>query len=396
LIIAIACNLCCHAQKLSDYFILDTALVLPANYNQIILAEPRFCDQGIGFLLEDELSPNVVQYDLLTRKGNTISSKRILIPDTILADKRIKISDFRVKGTYLVIKAWKYILIYHMMTSSEFMIKNVLATRNNYSKIQLLDSTLILTGCGYNSENIDSTFHTYIGSINCEQGRIIYEKQLPDPQGIMFMRFQPRHIIDVSNNNLLISDITRYQIKVFDRLLLQTAVLERKPKEWLGASDLGYKRFVTNYFLNHPREMLDSLRSYYYSLSLIEFAKFINDSTILVGWNTTKVFTTGLLEKTKILCYDIWVKRNNVWTLLAYDMHNINPALDSSPSTTHTFPLLQRFDMVDSHVAGVEQISVPLWNDWTYEKIKNEEEKYLQNNDANYTLFLYQYRCSQK
>lgn len=128
------------------------------------------------------------------------------------------------------------------------------------------------------------------------------------PYGKEWLHFTPRKIMDFNDNFIIISDITRYQIKVINLKNKQlNYVINFKPKEW----------FVDK--IKNNNESLNNLRNKLDRVCLITKVNLI-DNKLIVFW-TSPGDDKYLFD----YHFDVWELKQNSYSLLYQNLDNYKP-----------------------------------------------------------------------
>ncbi|MGC8979766.1 hypothetical protein [Caldisericum sp.] len=137
------------------------------------------------------------------------------------------------------------------------------------------------------------------------------------PKGFYFTLFNPPEVFDVSSKYIAHSDISTYNINIFDndgRFLINI----NRGDTLFREMDLHLHQKFSNLIMDTTitlKSALDTMRSTFFSgIGIIEKVNFINDSTLLVRWYGPKTDTTRWYPD---IYYDIWEIRNETPILVA-------------------------------------------------------------------------------
>ena len=126
------------------------------------------------------------------------------------------------------------------------------------------------------------------------------------PRGSALLFLQPRRTFSIYKDRIILSDLTTYNIRIYNFKKELLGTLQRKPDLWNNDSLVCYEMDRQN--------NLDKFRANigkYEFLSSINLVDFLNDSTILVCWN-------GITHNK--FYYDIWKLKSGNWKLSKKDL----------------------------------------------------------------------------
>lgn len=325
-----------------------------------------------------------------TRKLDTIVLR---LKKDMKIDAEDEVTDFAISDRHAVVMTWDMALLFKRDScNEEFSPVHAIKTRNSYESVRMLGDRCFVSSCRYQGDTMQRS-NTHAGMLDLERGIFIWERSLPDPHGSVFMFFRPRSVLDCSGKEILVSDIDRYEINLFDLNYGHIATLRRDSKRWVGATDTGYMKLVpavsTQY---HPKKLIEELTPFMETKSFIKRADFVNDSTLLVSWLPGR--TVDLVSAKigiEITLYDIWRKSGNEWKLIAADLESPIPPLTEIFSETGRWPLAYDYFCNESYLVGLEPIPVSLYSGKTLADIGKEINEYYLEHEFSYSMLLYRF-----
>ncbi len=136
---------------------------------------------------------------------------------------------------------------------------------------------------------------------------------LEPPAAYYYTIFQPRNMMDYSNNTLLTSEIIEYKIYIRDMNGNIMDSISRDIEDWV------YPNLNEVYQDQDPRETIRPIQSDTNKLSLMHRVDFLSDSKILVTYSMEH---RRAVDDNNIynLYYDIWENQNGTWALTKKDV----------------------------------------------------------------------------
>lgn len=246
---------------------------------------------------------------------------KIYIPDSLFTYEcsRSNISSADINKDTLIVLIYKYLLIYKLSDDSASLI-NIINLNELFNKdlLYLANSIKIkgnkLYGMNeYYHTKRDSTFYYWCYDIKePTNSKFIY---LPEPKGYYWTLFQPRQIMDVSENEVITTDITEYSIRVENLKNGKTDTLTRTIPNWLAAY------YPTSKFKDrHPGQVIEFLQNDTSTISTMNNIQFIDDNRIFVCYSFVNNDETS--SQLYDLYYDIWERVNGKWLLTKADIDN--------------------------------------------------------------------------
>ncbi len=205
---------------------------------------------------------------------------------------------------YNIVKTEKYYVI---------VADGVIIVYNKYYKIEksfmldfgacdyyLFDSKIVLLNDSFGISG-NSEPPTFV-EIDLSKMAVSKKRNLPMPKGSAFSSMKPREIFSFYNGKIIVSDITEYKIRIYNYNLELINNINYKPVNWKSNSKL-ISEIENCKDFNTFRAEIEK----YKNISLIERVVFLNDTTLMVTW---------LRSSYPDLVCDIWIKKNNNWTIL--------------------------------------------------------------------------------
>ncbi len=322
------------------------------------------------------------------------SAMGILVSDHLLVYDLQSLGQENVSGSS-IIPVWRSVPLDN--SDSYYQIQ---ASGDALYQIQASGDAFVMYGCGVNSVQKPG---------ECTGMRLYRPKEdtlfdyivLPNPEGVEYTLFAPRSVVAVWDQMVVVSDITRYRVKLYDLSGAERGVIQREVPGWI-AVDIEERGTIDPEELSpHSpknrmsiRQYIDTLRPTAYSTSNIRRVDFLNDSTLLVTYFNGKTVEKGPMKGT-IIEYDIWRRRNNRWELLAGDIPDFSYDLDDNLSIERMLPLSYAFKRggLSNFLYRIEEC-VPFQTfDVKYSELPSIMEQYLiEHGKLYHSLFLYSFK----
>jgi|GEM_PF-2796792 len=331
----------------------------------------------------------------ISHATNAIDSLYLPMPADSLLNRRGTLKDFAVDDERICLLFWRALVIYERDHATGTPVRSsVVGLRYPYSTLRLFGDSCIISISSLANREYSSEY-TWATAIDLSSGANLWERSLPDPDGVQFTSFIPRRVIDCSRDEIAVADVVRYRIRLYNHQGETITSLERQPRAWSAISDTGYRNYLppTGPVPFNPKAQLDSLRPYIASASMIRLIDFINDTTLMVAWQSTEQYDRGILKDRSIIFFDIWRKFGGAWDLLAGDVRDFNPM------PADTFPTPGMLDWSYSCTgAGSSYIykltplpPIPL-EKRTFAEISSALEEYLMEHDLRFSLIRFRAR----
>ena len=293
---------------------------------------------------------------------------------------------FAVSEKYLCILAQFYVYIYSIENDNVNFIRKI-SLDYYHHLIKLEGDKIIIMMSNIVSETIKVGNHTNILIYDIVKDKTISKGSLPNPNGIEQSFFMPSNFITYQNGIFAVSDVTKYQIHLYDTKLNLLETLSRTPNIW---KDIKYCKECqeTMKTLNlksfEVHETIKKLNKINMLFSTVRRVNFINDTTLFVCIeNMAKDYFDSDWY------YDVWKKRNGKWqlentelkvknnlntTILKFDCFSASYIIsDGKLLTTGAIPFLIKNEEYKNHSAVKERI-----------------DNYFIDNPLKYSVFVYE------
>jgi hypothetical protein len=117
-----------------------------------------------------------------------------------------------------------------------------------------------------------------------------------NPEGVEWMKIQPRKLIDICDNYIALSNASNYTIKIINRQTSLIDTLIREPKAWVNAE---YKKSVNGSTTPYSNiDLVEDLSK----RSLIQKVNFLSNNKLLVVWTSPPEHDDYYYD----LYFDLW------------------------------------------------------------------------------------------
>lgn len=249
-----------------------------------------------------------IRYDLKTLKGDTIIA---YVPNLYLRIKNPQARCLSVNENYLVITFTDAMLVFNNV-KGQLTFNKIFPIAESYNYLKINDKMLV---CGkvYNHHPLTDPYKTALVIYDLKKDTFPHYLN-PYFNDIEFSHFGGNHWIDSYNDKILFSQTTEYSINIYNTRLDSIENINRKNiKHWKAFNHKITKRLSENIAPEDVKELIDSLTPYHLTISRIEGAYFIDDTTIIVRYIPVNS------KKNNKRMYDVW-RKNKQWILLHSDL----------------------------------------------------------------------------
>lgn len=322
---------------------------------------------------------------------NVVSRLEIPIPVDPALDPRGSLADVAVNDTHICLLFWRALLIYRRIGDSVELRPTIVPLEYSYDQIALRGSHCFLGLCDISAREYGDHF-TFAAMIDLESGTIRSILPLPDPEGFQFTSFVPRRIMEFTRDEILVADIPRYRINVYDHAGKPVALLERRIDDWERTFDTGYRSYVIpiGKVPFGAKGMLDSLRPYVFTRYMIRLIDLVDDSTLMVAWQSPGKHESGELKGVWKVYYDIWRASAGKWSLVAHDLPDFSPQASDSFDTHTMMPLFWTYhNLGNSRLGRIAPIPEMNMHGSTFGEIQRRADSIMAEGDPPYSLIRY-------
>jgi hypothetical protein len=193
------------------------------------------------------------------------------------------------------------------------------------SYLKVFNDQVYLVDYGCRSRFKDSlTTDTYLYILNLKDYSTNF-LNLGTPKGYYFCLFNPPEVLDINEKFIAQSEVSSYDIKIFDRqgkFLTQIRKKDTLFKEIDQNLHLKFVSLLQKNFVN-LKTVIDSLRPIFFGgVGVIEKLNFINDSILLVRWYGPK---TDINKWYPDIYYDVWLIKSDTAILIDKNIKALFP-----------------------------------------------------------------------
>jgi len=313
-------------------------------------------------------------------------SIKIQIPDEI---KFYYVRGFGAYKNYLYFSISKKLIIYNILTKKV----ETINLNRSFDFITRLKKSIYLYDYGFDSDFMGKDKFINITKIDADTKDIIYEKYLDEIYGVELGTYSPKNMIEINEEFIIISDILKYNIKIFNHDFKLLSTIKYKNKDWVNLD-------------NKIRDRLLKTGQYFYNQNSVKKAFVPLDSICI---NNSRIYKIYLLNKNKLLVY--WKKPNlknfkpkdlfvELWEInldgtykLLKETESVKKqiSLDGRQFSTLDFQIPYSFYAKDDLIIFPQSIPLDI-KDFIGEDeaiINKKIENYYINNEIKYSLFIY-------
>lgn len=379
LLILLSVNLYTQEKKLLEITEnLNLILLEPvSDVNQVIFKK---CNDKLYFtsiiINEDSIS----YFDLVSiDNSNQKNNYKIIIPNKLL--DRIWLKDFEICQDELYLNLQYEISVFYLDEDNQFKFKKSIPKNKIFQGIRIYNNIIYGYACKFNETNDESLTYLWKYNLSDNTEELKYYK---DPEGIEWTKIQPRSLIDIRENKLIISDANKYRIYVYnisDNTIIDSIIVndEISNHNLINLPNLKTKNFnsklqkITNYLFENRTKV-----------DIIESVKILSDKKILV----IKSIGDSINEKC-LKYYDLWEFDNKKWVRTHKNLISGMPKKDLDFSFNDFF--IDNMLISENYFISFHPIPFTI-NDYhfnlKFKDIYKLREEYVEHNDIRYSLLI--------
>lgn len=295
------------------------------------------------------------------------------IPQDSGLDRRGALADVAVDKDHVALLFWRALLIFKR--SGVPLAEQrplVVPLRYPYKRVGLVRGRCFVALCNLAAREYGDHY-AYAAEVDLNAGAVKWETPLPDPDGFQFTSFIPRRVLAFVEGGVLVSDLTRYRIMLYDSLGRSLSTLTRGIPAWEEQYDSSFRQFrpLTGKVPYNMKGLLDTLRPYLSRLYMIRLIDAVDDSTLLVAWQSPRKHESGRLKGLEKVYYDVWRRRGGAWALDVADVPDFNPQMTDSFAVHRAVPLLWEYwSLGQSKIAVLDPLPPMDLRSKTYDDIR--------------------------
>lgn len=357
---------------------LDLILLDPvSSINELIFKK---CENKLYFTSKIIEEDSAAFYDLVEiDKSKKLVHYKVIIP--LKLKNRIWLKDFEIYNNMLFFNLQYEIAVFKLDSLKNYKYSKSIPKEKILEGIKIIDNIIY----GYTSSydvSKDSTLTflwTYNLFTNTQQ-----IKFFEDPNGIEWTQIQPRKLIDIFNNRLIISDAKRYKIRIYDinnyELLETIELIEEINNENIDLQKYKKTKDINKVISVVTNKLFDNRTK----VDLIESINLISENKIIV------IKSIGdSINEINNKYFDIWEKKNNIWERIIKNLVSGLPNKDTMFSYNNMFI----GNLLISEDYFISAQSIPFNIDESHFKMKFKDiyklsEDYVAENDIRYSLLI--------
>lgn len=332
---------------------------------------------------------NKLRFASLDLKAMTMELMPIEIGglDTLIVTSRIASIAFDEERLWLITSHKK--LLTFVRGGDSFRHVSTLGLDESYEYLGMQKEPVIL-GKKYNLAPLDNSHNTIVQVFD-QNGR---KKQNPIyPKFDLFevSYFAPHHWTDIAYGQIAIAHATRYEIKIYDIQLQESATIYRMPPYWLRSEKGKSEDLVGSIEPKFAKAKIDVFSPLYAKGSILSEVRFLADSILAV-----KIRVQRLEDGFSHYVWDFWGYYNGKWDIFGKDLDQV--ILKRKPQriiTRADFPPIPDRNMLyfgRDHLVALRYGSgrSPLGK--TYEAFVEEEDEFIAKNEPRLVADVYRWK----
>lgn len=291
---------------IQDLIYFKDVILLPNSFIDEDKIKIKAINDNSVFAIYDNLidSNNSYYYEIYNIINQSVD--RVVIPDFAKQNTMI-IKDFAISDKILsILFTNSSCIIYKKDSTGGFVIDTVI-TDVKYDYVKIMNNSVILYS--YNIYN-----GTKVIKFDINNNYLRKEHIFDNPIGIEFTLFQPKQLIDISNNFIAISELNTMKINLYDWNFNKVDSINFEVKDWVNnekATD--YFSVYKNNKIVNAKGTIEELRPLLKEFSMIHKINFISEDKLLIFWSSPS--NNSLYDFKFSLC----TKDNGKW-ITTYDI----------------------------------------------------------------------------
>jgi hypothetical protein len=299
--------------------------------------------------------------------------------------------NFTIYKDKLFILGQYYIYLYNDIFGGNQIFNRKLKLSEMYSDIYFYNDKIITTKSCLSCE--DAGVKALVYDLKTSTTK---EHSFEKPIGFPLTYFQPKRNINFYKGYFLISDITKYRIRVYDLSFNQVSELSRSSIDWDKDSNQIFNKALENIkTIKDVRAKNDYIRTIndrYYVINLVDF---LNENTIMVCWSTSlNIMNNGNGDKFDY--YDIWqLNSQKKWELKEKNIE------DSKNNPNDKFNFDNFNYLFSQYYVKEDKIIIPNFfpfdlrtldlKNLTYKELYQKQSDYYKTNEIKSSFFIYKF-----
>lgn len=251
------------------------------------------------------------------------------IPGDSVLHPRGGATDFFADGNRIAVLCFRALLVYEQNSGGGYALCSCISLPVPYENVFIRGGDVWMA-TSEPHQRAYSERCTRLTCVHVGDENTIDSMFLSDSEGFHFTAFQPRHVVDFGVRGLILSDITRYRVRIVDFAGRAVDSLTRTDGQWALPLDTSYRKFIrpVGPIMFRAKANLDSLRPYLARMPMVRHALWLGADSILVAWQAVGPHESGVLAGQPRLLFDLWRHERGRWVLVARDAEDFNPAAE--------------------------------------------------------------------
>lgn len=300
--------------------------------------------------------------------------------------------NFTVNKDKLYILGQYYIYIFNDIFNAKPLFQQKIKMNEMYSNIFFFNDKIITTTSCFTCQ--EQGVKAFIFDLKTNNYK---EHLFETPIGFPLTYIQPKRNINFYKGYFLISDITKYRIRIYDLNFKQISEISRNSDEWDKDSNRVFNKELSNFkTLKDIRAKNDYIMTNNYKYYIINLVDFLNDNTILVCWSTSLNKFNNEKGDYKYY-YDIWqISSQKKWELKEKNIE------DSQSRPLDKFSFNNFNNLFNQYSVKEEKIIIPNFfpfdlrtldlKNLTFKELYQKKSDYYKTNDIKSSFFIYSYK----
>jgi len=299
-------------------------------------------------------------------------------------NQSISFSTLAFNDTFLVLGVTNQVFVYKK-ENNEFIFDKIIKINKSISYASFLNDKLLFFYSLKNNQQPQTSLWIY----DIESGKIIKEIN-PDFQHPLFAYFQPKHLIDVKNGEILFSHQRDYASIIFNSNLDSVNHIKAKHIDWIRMKEKYINRINRTYPKEEAMNIIEDVEKLFPSIYQQRWTYFINQNKIICVYQTPY-----RKNEIPISIIDIWEKINGKFILTKQgivDFLGIRPSNDTI--NNHSFGLEflsgHQYIFTENNIIVFRKYTAPINPlDFSMSDFREQTNNYFSENNPITIIYIY-------
>lgn len=365
----------CNEKYIQYRIALKDIILLPEEFNDKDKILIDNLNQNIIYAIYNQIHKDSSYYYIKVLELKENETIKLLVPE-YLSDNSAILSDFKVFNNYIALLFYgKSLLIFENN-------KLIYEFKDSYYKhLKFIDSNLY----AFSRDIYDGTkiLNINLNNLKFNEYKDVVEFENND---LLFTLFQPRKLIDISNNIIINSAVTSYNFNILNLNFEKYDPKIKPPQKWRKNETESLA--IEDVNLKDAKILINKIRPFTKTMSLIHRVDFLDDYLLVLWSNPSN-------RKQYDFMFSLYKRSNEKFDIIEESMINKEFDLNSNDYFYNkNWHINNTYKLSTDLLYQIEPIPIEInkQNPQTINQLQDESQEYFKKNSLRYSVILLEIR----